>query len=349
MLSRHLIYYKKLHDSLKGAYNMRTFRFNAGLIVQVLILALLLSGCGSSYKPAQYNLPDKDIYEQSYAENGFNDTGYSSSDAASEEAPVARPSEFSQNTKIIKSAEIRLITKDYDKFTDELRKLVSSFGAYFEYESTDNDGRGRNGHFTVRVKSEKFDEFCSGTGNLAEVKSLSKNSEDIGEQYFDLESRLQTQKTKLERLHELLKRADKMEDIISLENAISDTELNIESMSGNLQRYDSLVDYSKIDLYVSEIYNSSKDPAPEISFSERMSDAFGNGFKNFTLRLQDFAVYMAYSWLSWLLVIALLIAAFFAVRAIRRKIKAKKDSAGLENKAKQKAKKDNDTSEDKTA
>ena len=37
-------------------------------------------------------------------------------------------------------------------------------------------------------------------------------------------------------------------------------------MSGNLQRYDSLISYSRIHLYVSEIYSSSNDPLPSSRF-----------------------------------------------------------------------------------
>ena len=334
---------------------MNNFKFNAKLLVPALILALLLSGCGASYKAASAPEVEEAGYGNAKYEMATDQTsfsyGSSTEDTAAEElaAPAGAPrgeSSLPQNAKIIKSANIELRTKDYDKFTEELRALVSSMGGYFEYEETSNYGRGRNGNFTVRVKSEKFDEFCSGTGNLAEVRSLSKNSEDVGEQYFDLESRLKTQKTKLERLQELLKKADKMEDIITLENAISETERSIENMSGNLQRYDSLISYSRIHLYVSEIYSSSNDPAPELSFSERLVNAFGEGFRDFAYGLEDFAVYMAYSWLSWLLVIVILVIVFIIIRTIFRKIRnarAKKREKKLEESAKLETKKEETT------
>ncbi len=339
---------------------MNNFKFNAKLLVPVLILALLLSGCGASYKAASAPKAEEAgyggnaKYEMATDQTAFS-YGSSTEDTAAEElaAPAGAPrgeSSLPQNAKIIKSANIELRTKDYDKFTEELRALVSSMGGYFEYEETSNYGRGRNGNFTVRVKSEKFDEFCSGTGNLAEVRSLSKNSEDVGEQYFDLESRLKTQKTKLERLQELLKKADKMEDIITLENAISETERSIENMSGNLQRYDSLISYSRIHLYVSEIYLSSNDPAPELSFSERLVNAFGEGFRDFAYGLEDFAVYMAYSWLSWLLVIVILVIVFIIIRAIFRKIKkarAQRREKKIEESAKLEIKKEEATTENK--
>ena len=49
--------------------------------------------------------------------------------------------------------------------------------------------------------------------------------------YYDNEARLTTQRTKLERLQELLSKAEAMEDIITIESAISETELQIEYLT----------------------------------------------------------------------------------------------------------------------
>lgn len=316
---------------------MKNYKSSFRLIVPVLIVLLLLSACGAKSAMQKDAVKAEESYradDKPGSPREGSGLAFEENLAAPEPGATARGPELPKNAKIIRSAEIDLLTKDYNKFTEDLKALVSSLNGYFEFEETRNHGSGRSGNFTVRVKSDKFEEFCSGAGKLAEVKSLSKNSEDVGEQYFDLESRLNTQKTKLERLQELLKKADKMEDVITLENAISDTERLIENMSGSLERYDSLINYSKINLYVSEIYTSSNRPAPELSFAERLSNAFSEGFKDFGDGMKDFAVYMAYNWLSWLLVIIILLLIFFAIRAIIRKFKAEKKQKKIEESVK---------------
>ena len=45
-----------------------------------------------------------------------------------------------------------------------------------------------------------------------------------------------------------------MEDIIALESALSETELQIEYLTGSLRRYDSLVGYSTVNLQLREVY-----------------------------------------------------------------------------------------------
>ena len=65
----------------------------------------------------------------------------------------------------------------------------------------------------------------------------SDTAENISERYYDTQSRLETAQIKLERLQELLKKAESMEDIITIESAISETEYEIEDLSGTMRHY----------------------------------------------------------------------------------------------------------------
>ena len=85
--------------------------------------------------------------------------------------------------------------------------------------------------------------------HLGYITESSESSEDVGERYYDAETRLKTQRTKQERLLALLEQADTMEDIISLENALGDVEYQIEQLSSTLNRYDALISYSTFTIY----------------------------------------------------------------------------------------------------
>ena len=136
------------------------------------------------------------------------------------------------------------------------------------------------------------------------------------EAYYDTEGRLKTQQIKLERLQELLSRAEAMEDIITIESAISETEYQIESLSGTLRRYDALVDFATVSVNLQEVYKlSSVEEAPD-SFSARMGSAFTAGWAAFAAGMENLAVGLAYSWM-WLLVLAVI--AVVVIRVIRGK------------------------------
>ena len=94
-----------------------------------------------------------------------------------------------------------------------------------------------------------------------------------------------------------------MEDIITIESAISDTELEIERLTGTLQQYDALVDYATVYLSLQEVYQLSNVEEPATSFASRMGAAFASGWRGFVGALESLAVALAYGWV-WLLLLA---------------------------------------------
>ena len=128
----------------------------------------------------------------------------------------------------------------------------------------------------------------------------------------------------LERLQKLLSQAENMEDIITIESAISETEWNIEDLSGTLRHYDALVDFATINVHVSEVYKySDTEELPE-NFGDRLSSAMSRGWHSFVNGMEDFAVALAYSWM-WLILWAVIIAAAVVIlRKIRRRSGMKK-------------------------
>lgn len=144
---------------------------------------------------------------------------------------------------------------------------------------------------------------------------------NISERYYDTQSRLETAQIKLERLQELLKKAESMEDIITIESAISETEYEIEDLSGTMRHYDALVGYATVDLELSEVYRlSGTEDAPK-SFGEKLANAFTDGLAATGQTLEDFAVWLAYSWLDVLIFAAVV---FVAVKLIGRLRRGKK-------------------------
>lgn len=94
-----------------------------------------------------------------------------------------------------------------------------------------------------------------------------------------------------------------MEDIITIESAISDTELEIERLTGTLRQYDALVDYATVHLSLQEVYQLSNVEEPATSFASRMGAAFASGWRGFVGTLESLAVALAYGWV-WLLLLA---------------------------------------------
>ena len=95
----------------------------------------------------------------------------------------------------------------------------------------------------------------------------------MSQAYYDTETRLAAQRTKQERLLDLLAQADTMESIIELENALSETEYEIQSLTTDLEHYDDLIDYATVDLYLAEVLSLSQTPGETAGLGDRMPPA----------------------------------------------------------------------------
>ena len=289
-------------------------------ILLALTLLLSLSACGSASmnsadKPAESPMATSPAFDFK-EEMGFDSmTGGS---AAAPTMPAPSPEEPSsslpENVKMIYRGYLYLESTEFDAAIAGLEQLVTQMGGYFESSELNNYIPYRHAFYVVRVPSAKYQSFCSSVGDLAQLNSQRHTTENVSEAYYDTESRLVTQRTKLERLQELLAKADKMEDIITLESAIAETELQIEYLTGSLRKYDALVDYATVEVSLEEVYQLSEQEQPVVGFGAKLAEAFKTGTSRFVNDLESFALRFARNWVSrliwlviWIVVIVLVI------------------------------------------
>lgn len=272
------------------------------------------------------------------AEKGYPSGEYNSAPAPEPvEAPAASgklqplAAGVPENAKLIYTADINLQTTEFDNATAALTELVTSMGGYFENSSVNNYSSYRYGSYTVRVPARSFDAFCSQVGQLCQMTYISRSADDVSEFYYDTESRLATQQTKLDRLQELLARADSMEDIITIESAISETELAIEQLTGTLRHYDSLVGYSTVYISLDEVYRLDDVEQPAIGFGAKLAAALKSGCSRFIWDLQSFLLGVASNWVGWLtFIVVAAVVVVAVVRLIKRRRKKRDGGEGGE-------------------
>lgn len=241
--------------------------------------------------------------------------GAAGSDSGSEIGSALR------DAKMILTADLELETTTFDQAAEGLTLLTEELGGYFE-ATTIRGGGNRWANYTVRIPAENFHIFLEKTGEICHLTYRVTGQENVTEQYYDTEGRLKTQQIKLERLQSLLAKAEAMEDIITIESAISETEYQIEALSGELRHYDALVDFATIHISLNEVYKLSNTEETPDSFASRLGAAFFSGLRAFGDGAENLAVWLAYSWL-WLLILA---AAFFLVFRLLKKRQEKMDA-----------------------
>ena len=180
-----------------------------------LLLALLftLSACGGAGS-GDASSASAAAGDMSMDTNGWAESA-DTADGGSADFSAVR-----QNAKLILRADLTLETQDFDAASADLEKLTAETGGYIESSSLSGDKGSRSAYYTLRIPQEKFETFYAQLGDRAHVVYSSRSSEDITEQYTDIETRLATLQTKHERLLALLDQAGKQRVLVGGERLI---------------------------------------------------------------------------------------------------------------------------------
>ena len=306
------------------------------LFLAAAMLLLLLTACGGG-ADSRDNMSSENMGSGDWNSNSSMEFDEGLFDATAPSAPEETGSpegETSVGRKVIYTANIQTETTDFDSASQALGLIVEEMSGYFESRSISNFDTYRSGHYTIRVPAEQFESFCSQIGQVCHVTDLQTGEENVSDAYYDIEARLTTQRTKLERLQKLLSEADNMADIITIESAISDTELQIEYLTGSLRHYDALIDYATIYLNLREVYRLSNVQEPAQNFGGRMAEALQAGLEGAITLVEELVLFLAH---IWVLLIVLVPVGILIFRRVRRQ---KRREAGLEESSDQPSKKE---------
>ena len=278
--------------------------------IAVLLLTALLAGCSGASK--NYD-SSSDVGDMGWMEeNG------SGGAAAPQQDNGTDGDTDGQTDKIVYTGYLDAETTAFDSAQQGILSMVEELGGYFSQRSTNNRGTYRYASYEIRIPAERFQDFFLQIGESCHVTNSDYAEERINNVYYDVEARLKTQRTKLERLQNLLSKAETMEDIITIESAISDTELMVEQLAGELKGYDDQVAYATIHMSLQEVYRLSGDEEPATSLGQRLGQAFRGGLRNAGSVLENLTVALAYGWV-WILLVAAIAAG--AILWIRRRQK----------------------------
>lgn len=259
------------------------------------IAALCFTGCGSGANAGKGGAARMDaeyatdaIYEESYpAEEAVTE------EAAAEEVTGENGTSVAANRKLIKRVNMNVETEEFDRLTATVQKKIEALGGYIESMSLYNGSSyygetTRTAYMVIRIPKDKLDEFVTEVAENSNVISRDENTQDVTIQYVDLESHKKALEIEQERLLDLLTKAETMEDIIALEQRLSEVRYELESMESQLRTYDNLVDFSTINLDINEVEKLT--PVEEVSAFDRMTEGFAASFGNLVEGVKDFFI-----------------------------------------------------------
>lgn len=224
--------------------------------------------------------------------------------------------------KIIYSSAYSIETKAFDDSVRSLDSLCTKYGAYYERSNTySTGGNARRATFTVRVPVGNYQAFIGEADSIGVVVSSSQNNKDVTESYFDTEARLESAKIREERVLEILKNSADLDDVLALERELADIRYEIESYTGTLRKYDSLISYATVEINISEVQEYVAPKVEPVSFGERIASAFGRGIEEFKDGFEDFVVFLSYNFIPLIIWAIIIVVLVIVVKVIIKKIK----------------------------
>ena len=225
------------------------------LVVFVLVISLL-AGCGAAYKGMSEMAPAADA-PAADAPMDFEreEVLYDETSSESGNSGTVMP----ENQKLIRTVYMDAETLDMDPLMGWIDSRVASLGGYFEQKAIRRSGSRNDGSYykyadlVIRIPAENLDQFTDQVGEKANVTSTSESTENVTLQYVSTKSRVEALETEQKRLLELLENAESMEDLLTIEERLTDVRWELENYASQLRLLDNQVNYSTVYLNIWEV------------------------------------------------------------------------------------------------
>lgn len=242
------------------------------------------------------------------------------------EAPSENPD------KIIYSADVTVETTAFDETIGKVSALVEQFGGWIEassvsgsnyYQKARGTASTRDASFTLRIPSGRFQELMDSLSGLGNIPYSHIYTENVTAQYYDVQAHLKAYQTQETRLLEMMELAETVEDVITIEDRLTELRYQIESLQSRLNNWDRRVSYSTIALSVKEVREYTPEEKVNPSFGEELAQALKDGLENAGQFLKDLLVLVVEALPVLLLLIPIVWLVIWLLRRIIRRIAAK--------------------------
>jgi hypothetical protein len=207
------------------------------------------------------------------------------------------PKQEVNKKKIIRDGRMGIKVTVLSKSKQQIDVLVKNNSGYYDNENLTNNDYESVYSLKIRIPADHFDPFITGLeSGIGEITFKEITASDVTDQFIDLETRLANKKNYLLRYNDLLKQAKKISEILEIETKIRELEEEIESTVGRLKYLGDQVEYSTLELTVSQHKAYKYNPVQREKFTERMKRSLSGGW----FGLVDFFIFLIKIWPLWI-------------------------------------------------
>ncbi len=226
--------------------------------------------------------------------------------------------------RIIYTANVDLVVEQFEGVAGKVAEIAEQCGGYLASSNVyGQPGYPRRGTWTIRVPVEHYEELLSEARELGELRSLTSNSTDVSEEYYDVEARIRNKQKTEARMVALLEEATgNLEQVLEVEQKLDHVREEIERMQGRLRVLADQTSLATVTVAVEQI--PGYQPEDEPTYGTRARRAFRGSLKALVTAAAHLSiVVVALSpWLAVVLVLTpILTLAVSTTRRIQRRQK----------------------------
>lgn len=277
------------------------------IIVIVTFAPALRSGYSGKYKRNADYLADQ--YSLGSGAVSLESAPLRATTSQTEAVPAVR--------KLIRRAELDLKVKDCEETAKKILALVNSYsGIIVDAQIQKAPNEAKRGQTILKVLPKDFDTVFAKLKELGKVDSERITSEDVTEEYVDLEARLKNAKVVRMRLLAILEeKARTVKDILEVERELSRVGEEIETIEGRMKFLDRQVDLATITVN----YYEPKAIAPEpLNIFERFKKTIRLSIEVF-INVFNAAVVVIFALIPIVLWLGVVIAIILVIRKLFRR------------------------------
>ncbi len=221
--------------------------------------------------------------------------------------------------QVIRNGSVDLTVESVGEAFDQVRGVVDQAGGYLASSSFSGRDESERARMTVRIPADKFDQVIADLRNLAvEVESVSTSSQDVTEEFTDLEASLRNLRAVESQYLTLLGEADNIGDILQVQDRLNGVRYELERIQGRLNLLENQTSLATLEI---ALFPEAGAPA-EVrgdGFRAQVEEAWESSLDFIATAGTGVVVALVWSW--WLLpivVVAALVGRRYAGRLARR-------------------------------
>lgn len=259
----------------------------------------LLSSCGDNAKITN-------AFKSDTAQNVKGDYSadyYQNSEEAAAEAELsdnsdgaAEPMSYKQSDvkainpqMLVYSCDMSIDVLEFEQALEQFHGLIDKYKGFLESETYSDGGNSSQWKYTddkkwktlnavIRIPSADYDAFCSDAENIGDMRRKNASVQNLTTEYSDLKTTLSIYEAKEKRYLELLAEIKDEKEAVSVENELTNIQIEIAKLKTRMNNIENDVAYSYINLTLNEVREYTAEPVVE------KTDTFGQRLKNTVTR-----------------------------------------------------------------